>query len=145
MAEAGLSNNQSGGGAGGSAFEVRPLIMLVIALLLIASAIYVGLSFYWRTSQPTLQNPALLVVAARAYAHDQQARGKPVPQSVSLQDLINLGYLEAKDVHAFEGLEVTLFPAAPTDNPQSILARVKLRDGTHLAVLADGSVRQSSQ
>jgi hypothetical protein len=82
-----------------------------------------------------------LTAAVQAYSRDQASRGKPLPSSVSLRELISGGFLATNDVHAFDGMDVTISLTASDAYPQSILIHVRMPDGTQMQVLTDGSVQ----
>ena len=80
--------------------------------------------------------------ATRAYKGDLQAHGAIVPATVSLQDLVNRGFLKPSDVSGFAGTEVTVYLVPKGDqNPQGILMSVQLKDGSKAALLDDGSAQ----
>jgi hypothetical protein len=65
--------------------------------------------------------------AIHAFSHDVTASGKPLPDTVSLHELVNGGYISAAD--------------AGEADPQAILMRARLPDGSVSALMADGSVQ----
>ncbi|MGE3311787.1 MAG: hypothetical protein AB7O66_17615 [Limisphaerales bacterium] len=87
-------------------------------------------------------NGARLVQAVRGYSADLKARGVPAPATVSLDELIERGFLDRGDVAAFEGLSVQIGLAADESRPGDVFARVQLPDGGEIVLLADGSVQQ---
>jgi hypothetical protein len=118
--------------------------LIVVAVLLVVAAImaWMALISYWQHSQPAFKDAPKLVAAAQAFSRDHALPGQPLPASVTLRDLVSGGYISAEDVRAFDGVEVTIYPAAGNGNPQAILVRARMPDGTRIAVLADGSVQQ---
>lgn len=87
-------------------------------------------------------NGDLFVRALANYARDCRTRGQPLPQSVTLEDLVRGGYLRTEDAGTFEGVAVTFFTDAPDETrPQNILVAARLPDGTVQVVLGDGSVQ----
>lgn len=62
---------------------------------------------------------------------------------VSLDDLVSTGYLNEKDVRAFQGLTV-IFSTRVSTNSEMVLARAYTRDGKVLKLMGDGSVREMS-
>jgi hypothetical protein len=63
---------------------------------------------------------------------------------VSLQELIDGGYISRESVQAFEGMEAKIWFTANPSVPSSVLMSAQLADGTVIAALADGSVHQFS-
>ncbi len=68
--------------------------------------------------------------------------GESLPPTVSLNDLVAGGYLNADDVRAFEGIQVTVSTGGTNASPQRPLIHARMPDGTVIALLADGSVQQ---
>ena len=81
-------------------------------------------------------------MAVESYSRDYVSRGQPFPSSVTLQDLVNGGYISAKEVQPFDGIEVTIYPTVNHSNPQAILVRARMPDGVQIVARADGSVQQ---
>src|ERR1051326_8547122 len=77
-----------------------------------------------------------------AYARDLRSRGEQIPNSVSLDNLVRLGYLTAADAQPFEGVKLVFHSDADETHPQKILVDATMRDGTQFAVMGDGSVQQ---
>ena len=102
-------------------------------------------SAYWNHKQPIFQNAAQLIAAMQAFSRDQMLRGRQLPPEVSLQELLQGGYLTANDVRAFEGMDVVFSTRYKDSNPPLILARARTQDGQIICLLADGSVQQFSQ
>lgn len=118
----------------------RPL-MLIVAAALLAGAIMI---FHWHYSRTRINSSARLAMAVESYSRDYVSRGQRLPSSVTLQGLINGGYISAGEVRAFDGLEVTMYPTTSTD-PRAILVRVRMPDGVLYVTRADGSTRQELQ
>ncbi len=120
------------------------LVMFVVAAL----ALLVGApsAMYWlhRRSRPV--DPKPIVKAIQAFCRDQRTAGKAVPENIALRDLVAAGYLEASDVRAFDGIEVSISTTADEKGdeirPQSVLIRARLPDGTEVLGLGDGSAAQ---
>ena len=115
--------------------------MLIVAAALLVGAIMI---FHWHYSRTRINSSARLAMAVESYSRDYVSRGQRLPSSVTLQGLINGGYISAGEVRAFDGLEVTMYPTASTD-PQAILVRVRMPDGVLYVTRADGSTRQELQ
>jgi hypothetical protein len=113
-------------------------LMLIAATVLFVSAVLI---FYRQYSRTRVDSSVRLAMAVESYSRDYVSRGQRVPSSVTLRDLVNSGYISAKEVRAFDGLEVTMYPTASTD-PQAILVRVQMPDGVQYVTRADGSTRQ---
>ena len=113
------------------------------ALIIIAVFIVAIVTFFLTSNRPVGQVNALKIVnATKLYTADLQARGLTVPPTVSLQDLIDRGMLDASDVSGFSGMEVTVNLSINDTNPQAVLIRARLPDGAEIVTLADGSVQQ---
>ncbi len=79
----------------------------------------------------------------QSYSHDLVSHSQSLPTSVTLQDLINHGYISAGQVRDLNGADVTFYPlAANSADPQSILVRVRMSGRVDTVVLADGSIQQ---
>ena len=90
-------------------------------------------------------NGSKLTAAIRAYSQDRIARKQRMPQSFSLQELVNGGYLSTNEIRALDGLDIIFYSDADETRPQSILAEARFPDGSEEVVLADGSVQQISK
>ena len=112
-------------------------MLIVVAVLMVSTALY----FYWQHSRIRVNSSVRLALAVESYSRDYVSRGQRLPSSVTFQDLVNGGYISAKEVRAFEGMEVTMYPTAST-NSRTVLVRVRMPDGTQFVTLADGSVQQ---
>lgn len=118
--------------------NVKRLIGLVVATM----AVVVGaLVFFAPARPPARLDVVKLREAIQAFTRDRQASGRPVPDAVSLRELIAAGPLRAEDVEAFQGMEVTVALKADERQPQLVLVRAKLPDGHEMVVLNDGSVQ----
>jgi hypothetical protein len=115
-------------------------------IVFLASAISVGIvicvvaTTCWQRTQPAFRGAPELMSAVHAFSHDVTASGKPLPDTVSLHELVNGGYISAADVHAFDGMDVTISLKAGEADPQAILMRARVPDGSVTALMADGSV-----
>ena len=121
--------------------KIRRLIFIVCSLVVAAAVVCAVLVFHWQHSQPVFKDAPKLAAAVQAFSRDQAARGQPLPASVSLHELVSGGYIATNDVHAFDGMDVTISLASDA-YPQSILIHVRMSDGTEIAAMADGSVQQ---
>jgi hypothetical protein len=118
-------------------------------LLAAVVVVCVALIFHWQRSQPVFKDAPKLAAAVHAFARDRAARGQPLPTSISLRELVNGDYIATNDVHAFDGMDVTisLAPslAALDADPESILIHVRMPDGAQIVLLGDGSIQQVSK
>ena len=111
----------------------------VLALLIVAGSMY-----YIVSSSRDLGHvdAPKIFTAAKRYAAGLTAQGVPIPESVSLEVLIDRGLLTEADVSGFAGLEVSVSLSANESQPQEVLVRARLPDGREIVALADGSVQQ---
>jgi hypothetical protein len=121
--------------------KIRRLIVIFGFLIAVAALVSVALVSHWQRSQ-TFKGLPKLVAAEQSYLRDHVSRGQPLPASVTLRDLVGSGYISTNDVRAFDGMEVIFYPTANNNDPQAILVRVRISDGSQVVVLADGSVQQ---
>ena len=116
-------------------------------ILFLASAVagtflnFVALTQYWLRKQPVFSDAPALRNALAAFAHDRGTRGRPLPNMVSLRELVDNGFLTARQVHAFDGVEVTILLKPDEDDPQEILMEAHFSDGSRTVLLTDGSVQ----
>jgi hypothetical protein len=90
-------------------------------------------------------NGAALVAGARAYTRDLQARKQPIPQSVTLEELVALHFLQPGEVEAFRGLKSTIVLTADAGDPKAVLMRVRLPEGGEIVLLSDGTAQQMAR
>ncbi|MGA2747807.1 MAG: hypothetical protein ABSG59_03445 [Verrucomicrobiota bacterium] len=119
----------------------------VVITIALAAAIMVvgGLVYVFLAAAPAggKVNGIAIVGAGKTYARELKSRGQPVPKTVSLNELVERGYLKPEDIGAFRGLEATLSLTADLSNPKTVLMRVRLPDGTDYVLLADGSAQEA--
>jgi hypothetical protein len=113
----------------------------VASAIAVAVVVFLVLTTYWQQRLPVFSDAPKLMSAMQAYSRDLTARGRSLPDAVSLRELVSGGYLAAGDVHAFDGMEVTISLKADAANPQEVLIRVRFSDGSVTALMADGSVQ----
>jgi hypothetical protein len=94
--------------------------------------------------QEQFQDLPGLLSAMKAYSQNQTNRGLPLPQSVSLDDLVSHGYISSNSVRAFEGMETRVWFGVSETEPQKVLMSARQPDGRVIATLADASVQQFS-
>ena len=124
--------------------KARRLIVFIASAIAVAAVVSVALTAYWRAKQPVFKDAPRLIAAMQAFSQDLKSRGRPLPPSVSLDELVRGGYLAASTVHAFDGMDVRVSTTATEDYPSEILISARLPDGSVVALLADGSVHQLS-
>ncbi|HZM01888.1 MAG TPA: hypothetical protein VFC44_02595 [Candidatus Saccharimonadales bacterium] len=117
--------------------RVSIAVAVVTAVILAVAA---GFTFFGGSAQPV--NGPKIVAAAQAYTRALRAQHLPVPLTVSLQDLIDRGFLQAKDAGLFQGMDAVITLVAQNDGPQTPLIRVHMSDGTDLLLMGDGSTEQ---
>ena len=92
-----------------------------------------------------LKDAPKLIAAVQAFSHEKAARGQLLPATVSLRELVSGGYIAAKEVQAFDGMEVTISLATDKTRAAEVLIRVRLPDGSEIAQLTDGSIQQRAK
>jgi hypothetical protein len=116
-------------------------------VVLVATLAVTGVAFLGSRLYPVLHPPApafngaRLLAAVQQYRADLRARDQALPATVSLRELTNQGYLHAREVAAFAGLETTLALSADESRPHEVLMSARFPDGAELVALADGSVQ----
>jgi hypothetical protein len=124
---------------------VRRMTIAIVAA--VAMMLAAGLVYLLVASKDTSVrfNGAALVAAARAYTRDLQVRKQPIPQSVTLEELVALHFLQPGEIEAFHGLKATIVLTATESGPRAVLMRVSLPDGGEIRLLGDGSVQQAAR
>ena len=121
--------------------KIRRLILIVGLLVAVAALASWLLVSHWEHSDQTFKILPKLAAAEQSYVRDHASRGQPLPASVTLQDLLSGGYVTTDEVRSLAGADVVFYPTVTEATPQAILVRVRMPDGTEMAVLADGSVQ----
>jgi Flp pilus assembly protein CpaB len=105
--------------------------LILVASLLIAVAAFASwlLVSRWDHSQSFKSLPKL-VAAMQTYSHDQVSHGRPLPSSVTLQDLLGGGYISAAEVRDLGGADVTFYPTVNDSDPEAVVVRVRMADGS---------------
>ena len=116
----------------------HPAITVTLAL---AATLWLGLGLNRLMRAPETPDPRPVFQAAQAYKRALEAKGQPVPQTVSLADLTRKGFYGPEQAAAFDGYEVTVSLVADESRPQEVLMRVRFPKGDEVAVLCDGSVQ----
>ena len=83
-----------------------------------------------------------LGVALDKYVGGYRSRGKPLPLSVTMDDLVQSGCLTPADARIFHGVSIVVFGSADETTSLNPLVAAQLPDGNIVAVMADGSVQQ---
>ena len=115
-------------------------IIAVVAVVMIAASITY---FIFTRPAPARVDAPKIMAAAQSYAHDLRAHGQVVPATVSLHDLIANALLRPEDVSGFSGMEVSISLTVTEANPQDVLMRVRMPDGSEILAMADGSVQSA--
>jgi hypothetical protein len=124
--------------------RVWAIVGVVAALMIVFGVDYMRTHSGHPGSQDFHDLPGLLA-AIQAFVGDTTNRGQPLPQSVSLDELVSRGYISSNSVCAFEGMGAKVWLRAnPTGTSSEILMSARLPDGRVCAALADGSVQQFS-
>lgn len=111
-------------------------------LILAGLALVAGVGYFLLRPEPHGRVDAEKVIAAaQAYSRQFKASGTALPPSVSLEALITKGLLKREDVSGFNGTEVTVYLTVDKSQPQSVLMRARLPDGSEAVVLTDGTVQ----
>lgn len=121
--------------------KIRRLIAIAGLLVVVAVLASVALISHWQHSK-TFKNLPKIVLAAQSYSRDKVAHGQPLPAYVSLRDLVASRYVSTEDVREFGGMDVTVYPRTNDTDPQAILIRVRMPDGTQIVAMGDGSIQQ---
>lgn len=111
----------------------------IIVLLGIALAIGIGLWISSRKKPHPLVGFTALVPAVEAYARDLAARSQPLPDSVTLRQLIDGKYIASEAVSALADLETPLSLVRVESDPAKVQLRVRLRNGSLIMQFADVS------
>jgi len=111
---------------------------IIIALIVIVG----GYLLFTPKSQKGHIDAQKIVTAIHAYNDKLKSQNQPLPETISLQQLIAQGFLKSEDVNAFNGMDVTVSLAIDEANPQQVLMRAKMPDGIQIVALADGSIQQ---
>ncbi len=121
----------------------RNVVVVLLAALLMLGG---GLIYLYLASDSSGQVDASRIVsAAWSYSGDLRSKGRPVPASVTLAELIKLGFLAEADVRGFAGMEVSVNLHADPQRPKDVLLHARLQDGTELVTLADGTVQPATK
>ncbi|MCF7762874.1 MAG: hypothetical protein K9N62_04315 [Verrucomicrobia bacterium] len=121
---------------------MNPRIWIALAgaaALMVAVAL---IDFSATDTGPAQQEYMVVMEAARLYSQDLRSRGLPVPASVPLKELLEKGLVKEELVGGLSALDVTVSLATDEIDPTEVLMRVRLRDGSEIVAMGDGSVHQ---
>jgi hypothetical protein len=113
-----------------------------VAIMAVGAGIYLAIP---NSAPPAKIDGLKITGAAIAYTHSLIARKQPIPNAVSLNELVVHGFLKPTDVAAFQGMDATLSLVSDASNPQYVLMRVRMPDGSDFELLADGTTKQLSR
>jgi len=101
----------------------------------------------WQRTIRAFQNlPSERVDSAiQSFVAAQKAQGRSISKTVSLRELVAGGFLRTEDATRFEDVDVSFDINVDKNNPQQIIARVRLSSGLMVVELTDGSVQQITQ
>jgi hypothetical protein len=117
------------------------------AMRLLPAALLLTLAAGWFYLQITDTGPDMaaygrVLKAAEAYRQDLAAKGDPIPPSVTLEQLLEHGSIQPREIRGFDGMAVIVSLARPEGQPPGeMLMRVRMPNGDEIAVLANGSVQ----
>ena len=109
------------------------LLVLFLGLLL---------AIEWSSRRSGTIDGARLTAALARYAQDRRTLGEVPGPSVTMESLVQKGYLTPQDVKPFQGATVSFFAETGDADPQGVLVEARMPDGMVVAVLGDGSVQQ---
>jgi hypothetical protein len=121
--------------------KLSRVTILLGLLLAIAAFVSAALVYHWQHLGPKPKDFAKLPGAILSYSRDRVSRGQSLPASITLRDLTDGGYISPEYAHKLGGINLTIFPSAGETNPQSILMRARMSDGSEIVALADGSTQ----
>lgn len=93
-----------------------------------------------KTPQP---DPARLVQAVQEFRDNAIRSSKPIPPSITLQDLHRGGFLSTSELTAYEGLTLTISMNVDPHKPGADIIRARMADGHELVLKSDGSIKGS--
>lgn len=99
-------------------------VAVLTGVILVAGAAYTFLG----TGAVQPVNGMKIVGAAHAYTRALVQNHQPIPPSVSLQTLVDKGFLKPDDIGSFQGLDADV-ALTKTGSGPSVLMRVRMADG----------------
>jgi len=121
--------------------KVRPFVFVIAAVIALAVIAWAEINAQWWREQPLFEDAPRIISAIQAYTQDLQAQQEPVPPAISLRELVDARYLSADDARGFDDMEVTISLARDEVHAKQVLMRVRMRDGSETALMADGSIQ----
>jgi hypothetical protein len=123
--------------------KTKPAFILgAVIVATLAIALFFGLAIDRGEEARSMQDSARLVAAVQNYSRDRATKRLPLPASVSLRELVTLGYLKTEDVRVFEGMAVSVFLGTNSGKETETLMRARQPDGSVMELLRDGSIQQ---
>ena len=116
----------------------RPRRATIIAASAVGLAVVCFVVSVWLVGKPKAEVNAGEVVAAIT---NFCAAHKPLPETVTFSQLIAQGYLGSNVLKDFGASEVTVHLKADATYPQRFLLDALMPDGSHTALMSDGSVQ----
>jgi hypothetical protein len=101
--------------------------------------------WYWQRHQSIVKDPTRIVAAVQAFSMEEGAGGRAPPATVTLQELVRRGFLQAEETRPFDGMQVTISLSADASRPQTMLMTARMADGTTQVLLGDGSAQEVSR
>ena len=118
------------------------VLIVTVSLVVVGAFVLVG---YMRCPQPSFAEAVQFIRKLSAFSNARAQRGQPPAGSVELRELVDGGFITARDARRFDGSTITFSRTAelgtPQDafRPQEPLIRVQLRDGRKIVMSVDGS------
>jgi hypothetical protein len=106
------------------------VLTVVAVFLLLAIAVWVGLTTHWNMKQPTSGDFAILVKAIEKLAQRRAAVGQPAPATMTLPELVAQGYVSAAQAAVFEDIDITIALSGDVNGTHTVLIRLRLPDGS---------------
>src|SRR5437868_631345 len=103
--------------------ELRRLLILAGVIVAVGVSAFLVLESHWAHEQPPLKDLRVVFAALKHFSDDKLARHQPMPASVSVQDLMDAGYLKPNIAAEFKQVDLTFFPLPPGGGPKTVVAR----------------------
>ena len=123
------------------------VFQMSLAIVAAIAVVWVALVIILQAKSPPVHpvDGDRLVRALARYRKDVRNRGEPLLPSVSMDALIQAGYLRTEDAQPFEGAKVIFNTQADERHPSIALMEAHMPDGEVILLLADGSVQTWSR
>jgi len=116
-----------------------PASRISVAVAVLAGLILIGAGAYtffgMGDNKPV--DGMKIISAAHNYTRFLIQNQQPIPQAVSLQVLVDKGFLQPADIGPFQGLKAAIALTKRGSGP-SVLMRVQMPDGMDLVLFEDG-------